>query len=142
MKKFDQWMSDYSVSHQNTTNKLIHNICVPVIFFAVVAFLWKLSIFLFFPVALGAIAFYYTMGKKVAILGAVMIGLCLLLQLVLGFGYIMLIILFAAAWAGQFYGHKIEGQKPSFLEDLLFLFVGPLWVAYPLLQKAGFTVED
>ena len=142
MKTFDQWMSDYSVSHQNPTNKLIHNICVPVIFFTVVALLWKLSIFLFIPVALGAIAFYYTMGKKVAVLGAVMIGLCLVLQFALGFGYIMLILLFAAAWAGQFYGHKIEGQKPSFLEDLLFLFVGPLWVSYPLLQKAGFTAKD
>lgn len=142
MRTFDQWMTEYSVSHQNPTNKTIHNICVPVIFFTVVALLWKLSIFLFFPVALAAIAFYYTMGKKVAILGAVMIGIALVLQLALGFGYIMLILLFAAAWAGQFYGHKIEGQKPSFLEDLMFLFVGPLWVAYPALQKAGFTVDN
>lgn len=142
MRTFDQWMTEYSVSHQNPTNKMIHNICVPVIFFTVVALLWKLSIFLFFPVALAAIAFYYTMGKKVAILGAVMIGLALVLQFALGFGYIMLILLFAAAWAGQFYGHKIEGQKPSFLEDLMFLFVGPLWVAYPALQKAGFKVND
>ena len=142
MKTFEQWMTDYSVSHQNPTNKLIHNICVPVIFFAVVALLWKLSIFLFFPVALAAVAFYYTMGKKVAILGAVMIGLCLVLQFVFGFGYFMLIALFALAWAGQFYGHKIEGQKPSFFEDLLFLFIGPLWISYPLLQKAGFTVKD
>ncbi|PWQ99748.1 DUF962 domain-containing protein [Leucothrix pacifica] len=142
MRTFDQWMTEYSVSHQNPTNKMIHNICIPVIFFTVVALLWKLSIFLFIPVALAAIAFYWTMGKKVAILGAVMIGLALVLQLALGFGYIMLILLFAAAWAGQFYGHKIEGQKPSFLEDLMFLFIGPLWVAYPTLQKAGFTVEN
>ena len=29
--------------------------------------------------------------------------------------------LFIFAWVGQFYGHKIEGKKPSFLKDLQFL---------------------
>ena len=28
--------------------------------------------------------------------------------------------LFALAWAGQFFGHHLEGQKPAFLEDLQF----------------------
>ncbi len=41
------------------------------------------------------------MGKKVAILGAVMIGICLVLQFVFGFGYFMLIALFALAWGGD-----------------------------------------
>ncbi|MCJ8276003.1 MAG: DUF962 domain-containing protein, partial [Bdellovibrionales bacterium] len=35
---------------------------------------------------------------------------------------------FVLAWVGQFIGHKIEGQKPSFLEDVQFLLIGPLWV--------------
>lgn len=142
MKTFEEWMAAYAESHQNQTNKLIHNICVPVIFFAVVALIWKISIILFLLVTLGTVAFYYTMGKKVATLGAVMIGACLLLQLVIGFGFISLALLFALAWAGQFYGHKIEGQKPSFFEDLKFLFIGPLWVAYPLLEKGGFSAKD
>ena len=141
MKSFDQWMSAYAVSHQDPLNKKIHNICVPLIFFAVVALLWKVSFFLFIPVALVAVGFYYTMGKKVATVGAGMIGVSLLLQLILGFGFITLLIIFAAAWAGQFYGHKVEGQKPSFLEDLFFLFIGPLWVAQPALKKAGFDMQ-
>src|SRR5450830_683990 len=33
-----------------------------------------------------------------------------------------------AAWIGQFIGHKIEGKKPSFFEDLRFLLIGPLFV--------------
>lgn len=36
--------------------------------------------------------------------------------------------IFIVAWIGQFYGHKVEGQKPSFLKDLIFLLIGPLWV--------------
>ncbi len=33
------------------------------------------------------------------------------------------IIVFVLAWIGQFYGHKIEGVKPSFFEDLQFLMI-------------------
>jgi uncharacterized membrane protein YGL010W len=29
---------------------------------------------------------------------------------------------------GQFYGHRVEGKKPSFLKDLQFLLIGPAWV--------------
>ena len=32
------------------------------------------------------------------------------------------------AWVGQFVGHQIEGRKPSFLDDLRFLLIGPLFV--------------
>jgi uncharacterized membrane protein YGL010W len=38
------------------------------------------------------------------------------------------IAIFVVAWIGQFIGHKIEGKKPSFLDDLRFLLVGPLFV--------------
>lgn len=141
MKTFNEWMTAYSESHQNPKNKQIHNICVPVIFFVVVALLWKISTILFLLVAIGAIAFYFTMGQKVAILGAVMIALSLVIQFALDLGYVSLVVLFIIAWIGQFYGHQIEGQKPSFFEDLKFLLVGPLWVAYPLLQKGGFKVD-
>jgi uncharacterized membrane protein YGL010W len=32
------------------------------------------------------------------------------------------------AWVAQFYGHYVEGAKPSFLDDLLFLLIGPIFV--------------
>nr|CAA6806200.1 MAG: Unknown protein [uncultured Thiotrichaceae bacterium] len=135
MRNLNDWLSAYAESHQNPTNKLIHKICVPVIFFTVVALLWKLSFFLFVIVAAAATAFYYFMGKEVAILGGGMIALSLLLQLVVGFGWISLLVLFGLAWAGQFYGHQIEGQKPSFFDDLKFLLIGPLWVGEPLIKR-------
>jgi uncharacterized membrane protein YGL010W len=37
------------------------------------------------------------------------------------------------AWIGQFVGHKIEGKKPSFFEDLQFLLIGPAWVVNSLM---------
>ena len=52
-----------------------------------------------------------------------------------GFGNLAIIsfAIFVVAWIGQFYGHKVEGKKPSFIKDLQFLLIGPLWV----LKKIG-----
>ena len=36
--------------------------------------------------------------------------------------------IFVVAWIGQFYGHKLEGAKPSFFDDLKFLLIGPAWI--------------
>ena len=44
---------------------------------------------------------------------------------------------FIAAWMGQFYGHKVEGKKPSFLKDLQFLLIGPAWLMHFIYKKAG-----
>jgi uncharacterized membrane protein YGL010W len=44
---------------------------------------------------------------------------------------------FVVAWIGQFIGHKIEGRKPSFLTDLSYLMIGPLWVLAKLYRKLG-----
>ena len=38
------------------------------------------------------------------------------------------VAVFVVAWIGQFVGHAIEGKKPSFVEDLQFLLVGPAWL--------------
>ena len=50
MSKFQQLLDAYGVSHKNKTNKLIHWICVPAIFFSIVGlisvipFPWNVSI--------------------------------------------------------------------------------------------------
>ena len=47
------------------------------------------------------------------------------------------LIIFVVAWIGQFIGHKIEGKKPSFFQDLQFLLIGPAWLMHFLYKKAG-----
>ena len=42
-----------------------------------------------------------------------------------------------AAWIAQFVGHRIEGKKPSFFEDLQYLWVGPLFVLSHLFGRLG-----
>ena len=50
---------------------------------------------------------------------------------------LMLCLLFAVAWIGQFIGHYIEGKRPSFLKDLQFLLIGPLWLLSFMYRKLG-----
>jgi uncharacterized membrane protein YGL010W len=45
--------------------------------------------------------------------------------------------IFVGAWIAQFVGHHLEGKKPSFLEDLQYLWVGPIFVLSKLFLKLG-----
>ena len=45
--------------------------------------------------------------------------------------------IFILAWIAQFVGHKMEGRKPSFFEDLQYLWVGPIFVLSKLFLKLG-----
>jgi len=49
--------------------------------------------------------------------------------------WMVFLVIFILSWIGQFYGHKIEGKKPSFLKDLQFLLIGPIWLLHFILKK-------
>ena len=49
----------------------------------------------------------------------------------------MAIVVFLVAWVFQFIGHKIEGQRPAFFDDLRFLAIGPGWVLAQLYRLLG-----
>ena len=47
------------------------------------------------------------------------------------------VAVFVVAWIFQFISHKVEGKKPSFFEDVQYLWVGPLFVLSKLFLKLG-----
>lgn len=145
MKTLQDWYDDYAVSHQNKTNQQIHYVCVPVIFFSIVGLL--MSIPSGFLTGLGlenpmvgnwaaavlipVLLFYLRLSFSLFLRMLGFSVLCIIGNYYLG-QYLPLLmtslIIFALAWIGQFYGHKVEGKKPSFLKDLQFLLIGPAWV--------------
>ena len=146
MKTLDQWYSDYAVSHQNATNQLIHYVCVPAIFFSIVGLFMsipntlltqKLGLNIPFienwaiPVVVLLLMFYIRLSIATALKMLLLSALCIVgnhyLSTVVPLLYTSLAI-FVIAWIGQFYGHHLEGKKPSFLKDLQFLLIGPAWV--------------
>jgi uncharacterized membrane protein YGL010W len=47
------------------------------------------------------------------------------------------LVIFVIAWIGQFIGHAIEGKRPSFMKDIQFLLIGPIWLLGHLYRKLG-----
>lgn len=154
MRKIDQLFTEYAESHQNEKNKLIHWICVPLIFWSILGFISLIPAPHFFLKYFGAISiisaiaiflvtiYYFSLSWRTAL---IMIFMMLLLEhfvyfINISFGrqsWIFFLAVFILSWIGQFYGHKIEGKKPSFLKDLQFLLIGPIWLLHFVLKKLG-----
>lgn len=150
--KFQSLLDEYSESHQNVTNKKIHWICVPLIFWSIIALLYSIpNTFLidifgdyiisnWAVVAMIPVFFYYvSLSTMIAIGMAIFITICLFIsEFIVYFSPISLwlnaVIVFAVAWIGQFIGHNIEGKKPSFLKDIQFLLIGPAWLMHFLFK--------
>ena len=47
------------------------------------------------------------------------------------------IITSALAWVGQFWGRKMENKELSFLKDLQFLLIEPLWLLHFEYRRLG-----
>lgn len=129
-RDIDTLLGKYSESHLNHTNEIIHFVCVPVIVFSLLGMLWAVHPVAALAVVLAAMAYYMKLSKNFAIgmglMSLAMLGILALLPppVILPLS----IAIFVLAWIGQFIGHKIEGKKPSFLDDLRFLLIGPLFV--------------
>ena len=135
MKTISEWFDEYSDSHQNQTNKLIHWVCVPTIYFSIVGILAHFSVLLTTLLLVLAFIFYARLDIVLAVAMAVLTSVLVWLICVLPVGYGFYIGLFILAWIGQFYGHKVEGKKPSFFKDLQFLLIGPIWCMDAYLNK-------
>lgn len=135
MKTINQWFDEYSESHQNKTNKAIHWVCVPTILFSIIGILAHFSALLTALLLLLSFVFYARLDLVLAVAMAALLVVMARLIYTLPVGVGFYISLFVLAWIGQFYGHKVEGKKPSFFKDLQFLLIGPVWCMDAYLGK-------
>ena len=47
------------------------------------------------------------------------------------------IAVFVVAWIAQFIGHHIEGRRPAFFTDLVYLLIGPAWIVAKIMRRLG-----
>tara|TARA_Y100000996_G_scaffold183089_1_gene143173 strand:- start:65 stop:526 length:462 start_codon:yes stop_codon:yes gene_type:complete len=153
MKKIDFWLDKYAESHQNSTNKLIHWFCVPIITFTLLGLLsfikfsfLRYNINFSYILFLFALLFYIRLSLSLTIGMGIFAGGSILIinkishiftsnELITYY-----IIAFIVAWIGQFIGHKIEGKKPSFVEDIKFLLIGPAWLLSFVYKKFNIKI--
>lgn len=149
MRTAQEWLDAYAESHQNPTNKKIHWVCIPWIMISVLGLIATIpSPFDGLPwfnwatvVALLAVAYYALISIPLAIgmaaISAIMLGIVQALASLPIPLWVSSLGIFVIAWIFQFVGHKIEGKKPSFFEDLQFLLIGPMWLLAALYRTAG-----
>ena len=138
VRKVDSLLARYGESHTQPVNELIHFVAIPLIVFSLLGVLYWVHPNLALVVVAASLVYYARLSivftATMALLSALMLyGLGLLVSWLLPLS----IAIFVVSWIFQFIGHKIEGKKPSFLEDLQYLLVGPLFVLSKLFLKLG-----
>lgn len=141
MRTIDTLLAQYGDSHRNPVNEWVHIVCVPLIVFSVLGLLWSVHAAVALAGSVAALAYYIKLSRPFAL--GMLAMLLLMLAVLASLPAIVILplslVLFVLAWIGQFIGHQIEGRKPSFLDDLRFLLIGPLFVlgfAYRRLRLA------
>jgi uncharacterized membrane protein YGL010W len=152
MSPAEPWLRAYESDHLHPTNKLLHWICVPLIVVSLVGLLWSLPVpqaFKESPAVLNwgtlflmaSIVYYFIMSISLAIgmlpfVLAVIVTVAWLDALPPPL-WALCGALFTVGWLGQFLGHWIEGRRPSFLRDLQFLMIGPIWLLASIYRRLG-----
>ncbi|QZX82980.1 Mpo1 family 2-hydroxy fatty acid dioxygenase [Metapseudomonas otitidis] len=153
MKTLIDHLSQYADYHRDRRNIFSHFIGIPMIVVAVAVLLSRPGL----PVtglwlspasvlALAAALFYFRLDTRFGVVMTVLLGLSLwagqhlavqstAVWLGAGLG------LFFVGWVIQFIGHYYEGRKPAFVDDLMGLVVGPLFVVAELGFMLGLRKE-
>lgn len=149
MKNLTEHLSQYARYHRDERNILTHYAGIPLILVAVFSLLyWPLfslagvvitpALVLF----IGGMAFYLRLDLRFGLVMFIFSGISLLLAAQLAALPFWLwlcssIALFIVGWVLQFIGHYYEGKKPAFVDDLIGLLVGPLFIVAELSFKLG-----
>jgi len=140
MKTLTDQLATYAAYHRDRRNIALHFIGIPLIVLAVEILLsrpaWTIGPVPATPAMIvsAIVALYYV--RLELRLGLIMVAL---LALGAWFGAIVAaqthvvwlgtgITLFGVGWAIQFVGHIYEGRKPAFVDDVMGLIIGPLFV--------------
>lgn len=150
MKTIVEQLANYACYHRDRKNIATHFVGIPLIVIALVALLsrpaFEFAGYLVSPatvVVLAAVIYYLILDITLGVLMGVLLAGTLVLGawfasqetaiwLMYGIG------LFVIGWVFQFVGHYYEGRKPAFVDDLVGLAIGPLFVVAEAVFLLGF----
>ncbi len=148
MKTLTDHLTQYAAYHRDRRNIATHFIGVPMIMLAVTVLLSRPALDVgglpVSPALLAALAaglFYLRLDARFGLVMATLLALCVAAGQALAAGPTATWLgagvgLFVVGWIIQFVGHWYEGRKPAFVDDLLGLVIGPLFVV----AEAGFLL--
>ncbi|MBU3055741.1 DUF962 domain-containing protein [Pseudomonas indica] len=144
MKTLVDHLAQYAAYHRDRRNIATHFVGIPMIVVAVAVLLsrpgFDLAGFWLSPAALVALAaavFYVRLDLRFGVVMTLLLLLSLWAGKALAVQTTLVwlsggLALFVVGWIIQFVGHYYEGRKPAFVDDLVGLIVGPLFVVAEL----------
>jgi uncharacterized membrane protein YGL010W len=150
MKSFVDYLSQYAAYHRDKRNIATHYVGIPMIV-AAVAILLSRPVFMHadgvaispaLVVVIITALFYLKLDFRFGLAMAAFLAFCLWLGQLIAPQSTMVwlacgIGLFVVGWVFQFVGHYYEGRKPAFVDDIMGLAIGPIFVAAELAFELG-----
>lgn len=140
MKTLVDHLAQYAAYHRDRRNIVTHFVGIPMIVLAVTVLLSRPGIEVSglwlspaAAVALVTTLFYLRLDFRFGVVMGALLGLCVWFSAGLAMGGTALWLsaglgFFVVGWVIQFVGHFYEGRKPAFVDDLMGLMIGPLFV--------------
>ncbi|MDK1289978.1 DUF962 domain-containing protein [Pseudoalteromonas umbrosa] len=155
MKNLESHLAQYALYHRDNRNIRTHLFGVPLIVFSVILMtyvpLFELNAvsITMSGLLIGLVSVYYLyLSLKLGVLMVILLSLGYVLAMFIytqfvsldittGIFYLSGVGVFVLGWVIQFIGHYYEGKKPAFVDDLIGLLIGPLFVLVEILFKFG-----
>lgn len=153
MKTITEHLIQYAAYHRDRRNIMTHLVGIPLIVIAIEILLsrptWFVGDLPISPaIVVSALAalFYLKLDVMLGIIMTILLGLAV------WFGSSIALLdttswlswgigLFVVGWIFQFVGHYFEGRKPAFVDDIIGLAIGPLFVVAEVIFMLGLKKE-
>jgi uncharacterized membrane protein YGL010W len=120
---------EYGSYHADHRNRVCHAFGIPLIVLGIMGLAHLVALG---PVDLAAVAaiavliYYAAIDLRGALLSAVVFAI--LYMIAIRLPWEVSLGAFVFGWVFQLVGHRFEGTKPKFLENLVYLLIGPLYI--------------
>ena len=127
----EQLYADYAGYHQDVRNRRAHAVGIPLIVLGLLGLLHACPLLRIGPLDLAVVAaiavllYYVALDVRGALISAV--AFAILYGVAIRLSWELSVGAFVLGWVFQLVGHRFEGNKPKFLENLLYLLIGPLY---------------
>ena len=140
MQELTQWLSEYGENHRHPINQKISKVSIPGTFLSLVGLIWSIPSLSFSGLTLNWVwvaaiplaIFYFKLSLSVSLmmLGFFLACVSLVWSLDILELPVLLVSILVLILSGiiQFVGYEIEGKRPSLIEYIGFILVGPIWV--------------
>lgn len=121
--------AEYASYHSDARNRACHAIGIPLIVLGIMGLAAGVRVGpvdLAVLVGIATLAYYAWLDWKGALLSLAVFAVLYLVALHLSWP--ISLAAFIVGWIFQLIGHRFEGSKPKFLENLIYLLIGPLYI--------------